>query len=603
MLALTTTYEIFTRQTCFTNRGTVLFRPFSSYSFHDIVGSEYELNPTHHTQDHRMTLTVTPEYMQSWGKKCCKGNGSTGFGAYSWWSGTNELTIGKNDGLANIDGYNLGLGFIDTNSETGIAGKIVLNPKVQHVGTDIKLYYAHHKDERSFYFNIHAPIVAMMVNPNLCEPDVATPDSFDFQQQTTLATTTPANAASLINYANANYATPERRYESASHFFFGGINACDTMHGAINKHLQLNHGRISAGRQTVVRLADLSASFGYNIIANDHNLFGLGFKLTTPTGNLPQAVTILEPVVGRAGCWGVGGEMTGHFNIWKHESKDCSVHLDLQGEILHLIPNRAPQFRSFDLKANGAGSRYLLVQHYPQVINQNSAITASAPNFPFEMIRMPFALTPAINLTTLPVISRIAVEGSFAAQLKHIHKNWSFAVAGEVWGRSREKLSFDIDSIVALKLDSLNEYAVVGRQVGVYNINDAANLHGQTLIANLCEPLATINKSQDPIQLVGSVPNVTLPSGSTIPAYTLPEGIKDATDSDNHIPERLSDALDVCGAQAPSVVTGKVYFSAGHTWNEHAFTPSLTAFGGVEFTSNNSLPKMWSVGLSGNIQF
>ena len=98
VLALFSAYDLFARQSCYTNRNTVLFRPFSSYSFHDIVGSEYELNPTHHTQDHRMTLTVTPEYMQNFGNKCCKKNGYNSFGAYPFWSGTNELTIGKNDG-------------------------------------------------------------------------------------------------------------------------------------------------------------------------------------------------------------------------------------------------------------------------------------------------------------------------------------------------------------------------------------------------------------------------------------------------------------------------------------------------------------------------
>ncbi len=35
-----------------------------------------------------------------------------------------------------------------------------------------------------------------------------------------------------------------------------------------------------------------------------------------------------------------------------------------QAELLHLIPGRSFNFRSFDLKKNGPGSKYLLLQNY-----------------------------------------------------------------------------------------------------------------------------------------------------------------------------------------------------------------------------------------------
>lgn len=572
-----TPQESFAKHQTYTSRNTMLFRPFCSYAYHDILAQKHELQ--NNTQQlHAMSLTVTPEYMQSFGCKC---NGTKSLGAYPFWSETNEMTIGNNSGQADIDAWQFGLGNVIVD-ENGIAGKIRLNPKIQQAGADIALHYAHRKNEPSFYFKIHAPIVSLMVSPNLTEHPAAQPDDVFMLTQTTAA------PSATIEYANAQYMTPSRRYLSMSQSFQGGVAQCNTIHGSAEKQMQLGYGRISSHHETIVRLADVTAAVGYNFYVNQDHLFGAGLVLTTPTGNTPKAFAMLEPIVGRAGAWGVGGEITGHATLWKADKNNHAVYLNMQTQLLHLIANRTPNHRSFDLKLNGKGSKYLLVQHYPA----DFSVT-----IPYTQDRTPHRITPAINITTIPVISKIAFEGVLAAELKYLYKNWNFGLSGEVFGRTQEKLQLDINSIVAEKVEILNNYAVIGRQIGNYYINQTSAPTGsQIFIANLVEPLATINKSQDPIQLVGNVPTIALPT-------TLPDGIGDARLAENRIPANPSDALDICGAQVPSVVTGKIYLSAGYTWNDKAFVPSLTLFGGVEWVNNNSLPQMYSIGLSGNIQF
>lgn len=565
----------------FTSRNTILYRPYLS-SIKELMDPYSEFILDTKDNDYRFSFNALVDYSQSF-KSGCKKGCSNDFNSYAFWSGGDSLTIGKNQGTANIDGFNLGLGYNFPVDSNGIAGKLTLHNTVRQIGTDLKLYYEHNKNESSFYMKLHAPIVSLTVNSCLTENPQATPDP-DFMQTATTTTTT-------INFANANYLLPQDRYVSASQFFLGGINDCTSMDGSRNKSIRLTRGFVSKN-YTVVRVADLQASVGYYLLTKEKNQLSLGFTFTCPTGNVPSAYSIFEPIVGRFGSWGVGAEAHGHYKVWESTNNNRACYVNMQAELLHLIPNRKPNFRSFDLLQNGVGSKYLLVQEYVA----NSFVNPVVPTI-YETRMAPATILPAINITTLPIKSKINLEGSIAGQFKYVHDDkWTLAINGELYARSQEKIVMDINSIIDFKNDSLNNYAVIGRQVGKYQINDNTNTNNQELYANLCEPLATINKSQDPIQLVGNVASVTVPT-------TLPEGIADATISSNRIPAEFKEALDICGAQAPRVISGTVLLSAQRVWPDVSLLPSVSVFGGVELTSNNSLPQFWTVGVSGNIQF
>ena len=119
-----------------------------------------------------------------------------------------------------------------------------------------------------------------------------------------------------------------------------------------------------------------------------------------------------------------------------------------QGEVEHLTHGRTPNMRSFDLKQNGPGSKYLLAENYRASyanLSPDPAISSTAnPNS--EVFIPSFALTPVINFTTLPVFSNFSAEGAFAMMLDFAFDNWNIAVGGEFWGRSREKLCIDMAS-------------------------------------------------------------------------------------------------------------------------------------------------------------
>ena len=565
---------------CSTSKSTWIPRPFVSYQEHDLLDTqdvfrkdEFEKGPAIHT-------SFFTEFMQSFGGKC--GDSCKNLGAMPFWSGTNTLTIGNHDGRADLDAYQLGLGNVITDSD-GIAGIIQLNPKIQHFGTDMLLHYIHKHNERGFYFKIHAPVGAMKITPNLTTILQAEPNNeLGFTQETSNP------SSSNINYQFLEYPTPERRQKSVAEAFYGGLFDGEKLVGNVAKPTRLRFARIAPDSQTIIRIGDITASVGYNVVSTENGFFGVAFKTSCPTGNVPSADYALEPIFGRAGLWGVGGEISGIYNIWDNHDASKRLTVSVQGEILHLLTGRRPNFRTFDLKKNGPGSKYMLVQSYINLYEsdqQNGTPAGTAIEFPGE-------LKQVANITTLPVLSKFSVEGSFAAALNYNHDNWNISLGGEVWGRTKEHLAIDFVSAVDLRLQNLNDYAVLGRQVSGYQID------GQGLLFTYyCEPSATISKSQNPVTLIGSVTTVTAPT-------TLPDGIADARIASNRIPADLCEALDIASAQAASAVTGKIFGEVGYTWTQHCHQPSLAFVGGAEFTgANNNTVQLWSVGLQGSLQF
>jgi hypothetical protein len=562
------------------SRNTVYYRPYIS-ALTELLSTQNEVVLDKDEKNYRFYFDAMADYRQSFCASGCRDFSSLGF-----WSGSNKLTVGNNDGRADIDGYNLGLGYNFNVDADGVAGKLTLNNGVRQTGANLKLYYEHNKKGSGFYMKLEAPIISLSVNSNLNEDPVATPDTATFLTQTT---SNPAS--SVINYANAEYLTPYQYSPSAAEFFIGGVDSCTTMNGNINKIFRLNRGFIAVHNE-FTRIADLTAAVGYNLVTQNENRFSVGFKFSAPTGNVPQGFSMAEPIAGRAGCWALGGETYGHVKVWGSANNNSALYINMQGECYHWLANRRPSMRTFDLLKNGLGSKYLVVQRYtPFYVEDYNGNPAHSLQY------IPGQLFSAAHITTLPIRSQISIEGSFATQIKYVHDNkWAVSLTGELFGRAQEKIKIDHVSVIDFKYETLNNYAVVGRQIGLYSINNSTNTAAQTLFASLCEPNATINKSQDPIQLVGSVATVTVPA-------VLPEGIADARDSKNRIPAEFDQALDICGAQVPSVLSGTVFLSVDRIWEHVSLLPTLSVFGGVEINNNNSLPQMWVVGIKGNIQF
>jgi hypothetical protein len=403
-----------------------------------------------------------------------------------------------------------------------------------------------------------------------------------FSQTTTAGTA----AAAAITYNTAYYSLANRS-ENVASALAGGVGSGNSLAGNNNIYkLNLLYGKVSDCKRTEIRLADLSFVLGYNVVANDKGFLGVGFKTTCPTGNVPTAQYALEPIFGRGGVWGIGADVMGHYKAWENDAQTRYMDVWFQGEVLHLAPGRNGH-RSFDLLANGKGSKYLLLEHF----HQNADASYSAGS-----------LTQAANVTTFPVFSKFAVEGSAALMFDYHCNNWNLAVSGEFWGRTKETLSIDMCGTVQLGKENLNNYAVVGRQASFVHILStggvAANQDVTTNFVPLVEPAAKINTAQNMVTMVNNTgPTVVFPT-------TYPQGIVDGRTSTNRIPADLTEALDICGAAAAKAFTGKVFGQFGYTWTDSRYTPNVSVIGGAEFANNtNNAVSMWSAGLQGSINF
>ena len=520
-------------------------RAFSGYSSLNLIqikdAYDKELFEDETGKNPVFYMTTAAQYMQSFGSSC------KGLGAMPFWSGTNTMTIGTNDGNSDVDAYQFGMGDVTT------PGSITLSPYVQHTGVDFMFYYMQHKIGRGVVAKVNAPLGAMRIQTNLCENPALLSDTAD------LAWTPP-------------YPAVPNRPQTLTAAFQGGSVSNNELLSQVLHPIALYKGRISCCSLSAVRLADLSFTVGYNCVNEDRGFLMIGFKTTCPTGNVPTGNYIFEPVFGRAGHWGVGGELSASVKCYEH---DCSrLSLWAQGEILHLLNGRMPTFRSFDLKQNGKGSKYMLLQYYAA---ENPDLTATPSN---PTGRVASFITQAVNVTTFPVLSDFGVEGSFALMLNYETGNWNAGIGGEVWGRTAEHLSIDFCNSLNYGMVNLNDYAVLGRQIS--KNNETGDL------LSYCEPLATINQSQNRVLTAGQYTNT----------------IKDARVAANRIPADVTEALDICGAAAPRAVTGKIFGEIGYTWKEECHNSNLSFFGGAEFTdAHSNMINLWSVGVKYSFVF
>lgn len=519
-------------------------RAFSSYSLNNALLIKDIAIYDDQTDSVYNSCSAVTEYMKSYG-----GDGS-GLGSTPFWSGTNSMTTGTNNGESDVDIYQFGMG------EALTQGTISLQPKVQQFGIELFYYYQQNKQGPGFIAKIYLPIGGININAQLSE--------------------NPAELNLTDDQVWLEYPAGSNRYPTLTSAFNGGIcNDTDAVVSSVNKPIALNSGRISPSTLTAIGFADVSIVLGVNAINKENGFLMIGAKATLPTNNIPHARYILEPLFGRAGHLGLGVELSAAYKLYQY--KGTTIDLYVQAEALHLFSFRQPSWRSFDLKQNGPGSKYLLTQFY---FPGNTDLTATPAN---PTGRIPSFITQAVNITTMPVFSSFAIEGSCAFFIDIRRANYSNLAIGlgiEIWGRTQENLTINNTNVLNYDRVNLNDYAILGRQ-----ISENA-LTGEVL--TLCEPLAKINLSQDRV------------IDSTAPYDT--DLIKDARVSANRIPSNISDALDITGACQPASISGKALLSGTYTWKENYNIPALTIFGATEF-ANSSMINFWSIGVLGSINF
>ena len=476
-------------------------------------------------------FSATAAYQRSWNQ-----SETHGIGAYPFWSGTNSMLAGNNDSVdTNFDVYQFGLGPVAT-IPTG--SSISLNPVIWNPGADLLLYIGARKNETGAFFKIKSAINDMTVDPQLTEVNSVVATSY-LPGELSLPTALPANIVT----------NPSSTMTQA---IAGGTDEGD--------YRAMKFGLINGKQQSGAHFSDTEITLGYNFVCQKtFNSVSLGARVAAPTGTKPTAEYILEPLTGRGGYWGVGGYLAGHFTLWQCADERHKLFLNFMSNGMHLCT--ANVMRSYDLTANGHGSKYLLVADYNQGVYQSS-------------------IQNLINISTVESQSSFGFEGDAAVALSFMSGGFTLDLGYNVWGRTKEQLTINSNEV------DLSRYAILGRQgIGL------ATPGLSTTASNACQPGATISAS-------------TAATTTVIPSGQLP------TSGNNFIGDALTAANRISGADAfnttitaqYSAVTSKIFSKIGYNWKDSECCPHIGFIGEAEFSniSNNALPQ-WAIALEGGI--
>ncbi len=465
-------------------------------------------------------FSATAAYQRSWGQNVNANDGGAeladsvnGLGVHPFWSGTNVMTVGTNASSSNLDAYQFGLGNVTDYTDT----TLTLNPLVYQAGADFMFIVGSSANEPCFFAKIKAPVGVYNINPNFVEANDAT-------------------AVVYPDYGLADNTTATYQPATTMTQAFAG-NLPGGQASAQGDFIPMQYGLIDGDISTGAKFGDIEMTAGYRFISNDDNSFSVAVRAAAPTGGQAQGVYMMEPIFGRGGNWGLGGYLDGHVKVWEGNN-DNSIQLKMIANAMHLF--NTDTVRSYDLPANGGGSKYLLVAGY-----SDTAYLGTVQNL--------------INVSTLASTSSFGVEGDAALAFTYMGRGWSLDLGYEFWGRSAETLTIT----GAFASDA---YAVLGRQ---------------TMEDELCQPTATISSSEAAGAAVASVVS--------------------ALDSEYRI--SLAD-LNVEGAQQNTALTSKVFTKVTYEWTDSDYRPHLGVMGEFEISTsdNNALPQ-WGVSLVGGVSF
>lgn len=187
--------------------------------------------------------------------------------------------------------------------------------------------------------------------------------------------------------------------------------------------------------------SDLHAILGWNYLQKKWH-FGGYLQAVAPTGSRPKGINLFEPILGNGKHWEFGIGLSGHAIVWERISQELGIYFD--ATLLHIF--KARQKRTFDLKPNGFGSRYILAKIFD------------------EMGEFTGEVTPVSSISHLECNVRNAVQTDIVFMLGYTYDRFVFDVGYNGWIRSREQISLHEDSGILPK-----RYGLKGIQ-NVYDV-------------------------------------------------------------------------------------------------------------------------------------
>lgn len=297
---------------------------------------------------------------------------------------------------------------------------------------------------------------------------------------------------------------------------------------------KLKFARID-GKQKEWGLAEVIIVLGRNYICDECSHFGMNIRVAVPTGTRPKAEFVFEPIVGSGRHARIGGGMSGHIMLWEDNCDDSSFSMWFDSAIYHLF--QAKQKRTFDLRGNGVGSRYLLFKKFTdgQFLAGDTGTLVLGP-----------------NVTTRDAKVKINVAGEAVILFDYQQYGMTLDFGYNIWGRSKESITLD---------EQIPE--------------DTFGLLGDTPIDSNMVPNAA-NRTNSTVKINGENSNAAGDNPSPVFVKT--------------------DDLDTEAAEAPSAFSHKFFAHLGYTFEGCYYAPFMGIGGEAEFSGNrNNAFDQWGV--------
>lgn len=522
-------------------------------------------------------------------------------------------------------------------------GTLAIKPKIENYLFDLNWYFGLDEVVNGLYVRIHAPIVhtewTLGLDPCItCTPKFAGCSVFPpCYMYSGTPVTECASVIPTLNplvQANNNCTTDSLRVALSGNFTFG-----DMME-------PWKFGRFSFCPRSKTGLADIDVILGMLFLHNDYAHFGAFFQTVIPTGNRPKAKYIFEPIVGNGKHWEFGGGATMHLSFNECTCPGLNAAIYIEGNVCHVF--RTHQRRSFDFKANGPLSRYMLLKEYdPDCGNSSSTFTGmytyNAGSATTTDVYK--GLMNAINFATRNCEVAVGLKADVSAKLCLSASHWTLDTGYNFWYRSAERVCIDTSCpcyydqrILGFKgtepvCCSNYQIALAGGSSGPATIAPTgATFPVGSVAPDSCPALSPPPPSQASPVNSSSPSNATqanatifapgTPSMGTVAADacsvcinagptppTTGELITDLTPANGYYVDtqptliNCSD-LDPSSAAQGRMMTHKVFGHLSYTWYQSCYNPHLGIGAEAEFDAHcdNAL-EQWGVWLKGGLEF
>ncbi len=296
-------------------------------------------------------------------------------------------------------------------------GSFSVNPVIQNVVVDLDFYLGLDEWVNGMYFRAYGPINWTKWQTQFCSTDVSLTDS-----------------------CSTGYLTPsgdEVLLDGLAKYFAGNAPA-----SIDNINFQpLKFAKMPNCNETKTGFADLRAELGWNFLQDEDYSLGVGLHVAAPTGNSRKAEFVMNPIVGNANHWELGGTVHGHYVFWRSEDEEKHFGFYVDAVITHLF--KANEQRTFDLK-NKNNSRYMLASKFTNTITNglagnttavNTVSAGTAANAQFNNVYAPVA-----NLTTTDVKVAVGVQADVTAMFNFTSQGFSWDLGYNFWARSCESI-------------------------------------------------------------------------------------------------------------------------------------------------------------------